>query len=264
MPINKMITQGYLILAEYNLVRAHHPPGIFVLPVADTPLIWTGFVSVRSGYYVGGIFRFRLLLAPDFPSTQLPRIFLPKGFYHPYTNAETGELSLSSAFTRWNPEKNHLWQILHHVRYLLTCPTASIRDHSAEQIQMLTRSTVYSDGQSLGSQCTTYPNPEAADLIINHRVRFEAYAHRCVKTLSVWSQNSSSGTDCALDNFPLSIHGWDDDQFIKRAREFLKTHESTSRHDDSSSGSTPGYSWIDTNTMTIFANEHSRGGDADT
>ncbi|KAF5395642.1 hypothetical protein PHET_11746, partial [Paragonimus heterotremus] len=73
--MSKMITQGYLILAEYNLVRAHHPPGIFVLPVADAPLIWTGIVSIRSGYYVGGIFRFRLILAPDFPSTQLPVSF---------------------------------------------------------------------------------------------------------------------------------------------------------------------------------------------
>ncbi|CAH8595212.1 unnamed protein product [Dicrocoelium dendriticum] len=67
-----MLTQNYLILAECNLLRAHHPTGVFVMPSTEDPLVWCGIISVRSGYYTGGIFNVQLYLPEDFPSNTLP------------------------------------------------------------------------------------------------------------------------------------------------------------------------------------------------
>ncbi|TGZ71711.1 hypothetical protein CRM22_002496 [Opisthorchis felineus] len=246
-----MLTQGYLLVAEYNLLRLHHPAGIFVMPDTQNPLLWSGVVSVRSGYYTGGIFDLRLQIPSDFPSHELPRVYLPKGFFHPYVQAQTGELSITSAFSRWQPDRHHLWHVLHHVRSLLTSPTSCIREHSAEQIHMLTRSSIYPIDPA-DSSCMTYPNPEAADLIVNHKTLFEARARTCVMTLSLWSPSYKNGVDPLLDVHPISIDGWQDSTFIKRARERMKLEANPPPPDTSLSR---GFSWIDTSTMTIFSNE---------
>ncbi|VDP92366.1 unnamed protein product [Echinostoma caproni] len=195
-----MLTQGYVILAELNLLSHRHPTGVYILPDPQNPLEWQGLISVRSGYFHGGIFPFKLHLPPDFPCRVVPRIFLPKGFYHPYVDPRSGEISMKPSFIQWNAEKHHLWHLLHHMRNLLTSPTSCILEHSAEQLQFLSRSSIYEDHSSghsdvIAGGCSSYPNPEAADLIVNHKAEFEIRARHCVENLSVWCGSQTIPAD---------------------------------------------------------------------
>ncbi|KAL5107066.1 hypothetical protein TcWFU_008446 [Taenia crassiceps] len=62
----------YSIMSEYNLIMKFHPPGIYTLPSIDQPDVWYGIISVRKGYYVGGVFPFMLQIPEDFPYSLPP------------------------------------------------------------------------------------------------------------------------------------------------------------------------------------------------
>ncbi|KAA0189281.1 hypothetical protein FBUS_09517 [Fasciolopsis buskii] len=141
------------------------------------------------------------------------------------------------------------------MRNLLTSPTSCILEHSAEQLQFLSRSSVYEDRSSgTGNQmttdgCSTYPNPEAADLIVNHKAEFSSRARRCVETLSVWCdpKNLSADWDDFLVDINLSFIS------IGLQTAAADTYDSQS---DIARGP-PGYSWIDPKTMAVFSSEAS-------
>ncbi|TPP65039.1 hypothetical protein FGIG_10266 [Fasciola gigantica] len=258
----RMLTQEYVILAELNLLSSRHPGGVYALPDPRNPLSWQGLISVRSGYFHGGIFPFKLQLPPDFPCKFVPRIFLPKGFYHPYVDLQTGELSMKPSFVHWNTEKHHLWHLLHHMRNLLTSPTSCILEHSAEQLQFLSRSSIYEDHSAATSNqvtaggCSTYPNPEAADLIVNHKTEFGSRARHCVGTLSIWCETKNFSAH--WDDFIINIDGWKDESFVQRARRAIQSTVAVGcdSQSDVARGS-PGYSWVDPKTMAVFSSEAS-------
>lgn len=248
-----MLTQNYLILAECNLLRAHHPTGVFVMPSTEDPLVWCGIISVRSGYYTGGIFNVQLYLPEDFPSNTLPCLCLPKGFYHPLVNPDTGQVSLTFAFPQWDIERHHIWHVLHYLRFILTNLDGSIFRCADESVHPLLWSDSGDSSQRRHNTLSQYANPDAAELVQSKPAAFEKKARECIKTLSIWalSNTSDAAAPSASTTF-ICVDGWDDASFIARARQKLKATVERTEPTDSQ---VLGYSWLDPDTMAIFSKE---------
>ncbi|XP_067007580.2 AKT-interacting protein isoform X2 [Anabrus simplex] len=112
----KLYQQEYCIISEYNMLRKQDLPGIYVIPSAQSSLIWFGVIFVRQGIYQGGIFRFKVILPEAFPDGGCPRIVFQSQIFHPMIDKDSGELDLRNGFQEWRKNVNHIWQVLHYVR----------------------------------------------------------------------------------------------------------------------------------------------------
>nr|CAH8863134.1 unnamed protein product [Trichobilharzia regenti] len=231
-----MFHQGYHILAELSLLKFRHPSGVFIRPNEDNLLKWVGLISVRSGYYFGGVFSFILILPDDFPSTKVPKIYLPKGFYHPHVDCITGEVNVYSEFPVWNPNKYHIWHLLHYFKRMLTSPTSIMVSSLVDQTACIR-----------DMREVKYANTEAANALIHHPEEFDTQVKCCVSKLSVWSGS-------AQDIPTLNVSGWTNDNLLNDARNLLEVWEN-SKHDEENTVISQGFSWIDPKSMSIFSNE---------
>ncbi|KAL5962119.1 Protein crossbronx [Taenia solium] len=173
-----------------------HPPGIYTLPSIDQPDVWYGLISVRKGYYVGGVFPFKLQIPEDFPYSLPPKIFLPCGFYHPHVHPHTGELDLGPEFEKWVSGTSRIFHILHHLRCVMN-------DLSVEAISV--------------SDIQKFANPEAAQTLMSEPEKFRILAKTYAEENSLWSS-----TDCGSGtgfSSPLSVLGWQNDSFISKIRD---------------------------------------------
>ncbi|KAK4468711.1 hypothetical protein MN116_007891 [Schistosoma mekongi] len=230
-----MFIQGLHILSELSLLKLKHPSGVFVSPCETDPLRWLGIISVRSGYYFGGVFSFVLVLPDDFPSTKLPKLYLSKEFYHPQVDWVTGEVNMYTEFPVWNPNKHHIWHILHYFKRMLTSPTSIMVSALAEQTACIRN-----------MRDVDYANPEAANALIHRPEEFDNQAKLCVTKLSVWTQS-------AQDIPSLNVSGWTSDSLLNGARNVLQNFEDSNNNEEKIISQ--GFSWIDPKNMSIFSSE---------
>ncbi|XP_046675554.1 protein crossbronx homolog [Homalodisca vitripennis] len=107
--------QEYSLIAEYNMLVNQRLPGLYVMPSANSALVWFCVLFVRKGLYQGGIFRFNLLIPEDFPNSGCPRVVSESSVFHPSVDPVTGEVVVASVFPEWRKDVNRLWQMLEHV-----------------------------------------------------------------------------------------------------------------------------------------------------
>ncbi|VDP36914.1 unnamed protein product [Schistosoma margrebowiei] len=115
----------------------------------------------------------------QYPAGTNGKLYLCKEFYHPHVDWITGEVSVHTEFPIWNPDKHHIWHILHYFKRLLTSPTSIIVSSLAEQTACIKN-----------MRDVKYANPEAANALIHHPEEFDTRAKGCVTKLSVWTQPS--------------------------------------------------------------------------
>ncbi|KAH9507733.1 hypothetical protein Btru_053567 [Bulinus truncatus] len=108
--------QEYSLMAEYHLLQQQKIQGVYVMPCAKTPLIWSGLIFIRQGLYQGGALRFSLTIPDNYPDGDCPKFVFEFPVFHPLVNPETGELDVKRAFPRWRRNVNHLWQVLFFAR----------------------------------------------------------------------------------------------------------------------------------------------------
>lgn len=106
----------YTLMAEYNQLRSHRIPGVYVLPAAKSPLVWFGVIFIRMGSYQDGIFKFIMKIPENFPDGDCPSVVFKPPVFHPIVNMETGELDVKRAFPKWRRNINHLCQVLLYAR----------------------------------------------------------------------------------------------------------------------------------------------------
>ncbi|KAJ8920777.1 hypothetical protein NQ315_004918 [Exocentrus adspersus] len=130
--VYKIYRQEYLILAEYKMVYSENIQGIYVIPSKESSLRWFGVIFVRSGPYEDGIFRFNILLDDDFPDSEHPKVAFQSGMFHPVIDPISNELSLASAFPKWDKNEQHLWQVLKYIQWIFYNMEASVA-HAVNQ-----------------------------------------------------------------------------------------------------------------------------------
>ncbi|OAD58357.1 AKT-interacting protein, partial [Eufriesea mexicana] len=111
--------QEYNILSEYNMLCSQDLKGVYVIPSAQSSLLWFGVQFVRQGIYQGGIFRFNITLPQNFPDGSCPKVIFQTPVFHPLIDPETGELYTSWGFPEWR-KSNRIWQLIQFITKILT------------------------------------------------------------------------------------------------------------------------------------------------
>ncbi|KAB7501427.1 AKT-interacting protein [Armadillidium nasatum] len=107
----------YTLLAEYNLLQKQRVAGVYVIPSANSPIVWFGVIFIRQGLYQGGIFRFALHIPENYPDGDVPSVFFETPVFHPLVDPETGELEVKKGFSnKWRRNVHHLWHVLLYLR----------------------------------------------------------------------------------------------------------------------------------------------------
>ncbi|PSN40170.1 hypothetical protein C0J52_16355 [Blattella germanica] len=108
--------QEYSIISEYNMLRKQELPGIYVIPSAQSALVWFGVLFVRQGIYQGGIFRFTVHMPESFPDGGCPKVVFQNKVFHPMIDPSNGEMDVKSGFQEWRKNVNHIYQVVQFVR----------------------------------------------------------------------------------------------------------------------------------------------------
>jgi ubiquitin-protein ligase len=113
-PYSKFILE-YKMRAEYNLLRGHGPPGMYVLPTSS-PFIWDGVLFIRQGMYKNAILKFTVEIPSSFPDGVCPVVKFQPGVYHPQVTEETGEVNIAEKFMLSRKGPYHVHHVLEYVR----------------------------------------------------------------------------------------------------------------------------------------------------
>ncbi|XP_060658383.1 protein crossbronx-like [Drosophila nasuta] len=122
-----LITQGYKVIAEYQLIEQMQLKGIYAIPSYSSAVLWFGVIFIHSGLYADGIFRFSILLPDLFPdAVSLPTVIFEKGVFHPHICTISHSLDLTPLFQYWNKKEHHIWHILKYIQLIFADPEGSV------------------------------------------------------------------------------------------------------------------------------------------
>ncbi|KAF9112021.1 hypothetical protein BGX27_004106 [Mortierella sp. AM989] len=75
---------------------------------------WFGTLFLHKGYYRDAVFKFQLLIPPDYPDRR-PTVQFLSDMFHPLIDNH-GQLALQYQFPQWRPHKDYLFHVLHFVK----------------------------------------------------------------------------------------------------------------------------------------------------
>ncbi|KAF2718276.1 hypothetical protein K431DRAFT_322534 [Polychaeton citri CBS 116435] len=93
------------LAADFASLKYACPQGLYVAPVPDEPLLWTGVLFVSRGPYTNAILRFEIAFTHDFPD-RAPTVTINSDVFHPlvtplttytYTGQDSGTETVSAA-----------------------------------------------------------------------------------------------------------------------------------------------------------------------
>lgn len=102
----------YTLMGEYQLLKTQNLNGIYVMPSARTPLVWFGIIFVRQGLYQGGVFRFCVIIPPNYPNGDCPQLIFDQAPYHPLVDSRTGQLDVKRGFPKWKRDVHRIYNVL--------------------------------------------------------------------------------------------------------------------------------------------------------
>lgn len=116
----------YNLISEFNMVSRFREKysGVYVIPSAESSLVWFGIIFVRSGMYEGGAFRFQIFFTEQFPDDGPPTILFENSLFHPAVDEVTREFDVKAFFPDWRKDVNHVHQILVILKQILHCVDA--------------------------------------------------------------------------------------------------------------------------------------------
>lgn len=112
MPFYEYVFLEYSLMAELLLFQQQSLTGIYIAPSSPSPLVWNGVMFIRQGTYMGGQFRFKLIIPDDFPDDGPPSVIFTPPVFHPLIHPTTGELDVQRAFHPWKKAIHHLWNLV--------------------------------------------------------------------------------------------------------------------------------------------------------
>lgn len=116
----------YNLISEFNMVARFREKysGVYVIPSAESSLVWFGIIFVRSGMYEDGAFRFQIFFTDQFPNGGAPTIVFENSLFHPAVDEVTREFAVQSFFPEWRKDVNHVYQVLVILKQILHCVDA--------------------------------------------------------------------------------------------------------------------------------------------
>ncbi|XP_035827466.1 AKT-interacting protein isoform X2 [Aplysia californica] len=214
--------QEYSLLAEYNQLHQQKIPGLYVMPCAKTPLVWSGLLFIRQGLYQGGAFRFTLTIPDNYPDGDCPKFVFEYPVFHPLIHPETGEVDIKRAFPRWRKNVNHLWQVFLYVKkifYKLEVKSPS--------------------------------NPEAATL---YDQEMEMFKNRVSDSLKEAKDRLLQPPNLE-DPFALRFSPWNEAVHPDTRRQMINSSQRQSSDAGSANPSDLGLSWMEAGQTKIFSRD---------
>ncbi|BES88621.1 crossbronx [Nesidiocoris tenuis] len=177
----------YSIIYEYNTVCDHPIPGLYVIPSANSCLVWYGVIFIHTGAYRGGVFRFSIEIPEDFPSSVPPKVFMGPCVFHPAVDPNTNELNVKDVFPRWSQTANRLWQVLEYMHSIFQeiSTTSPLNKEATKLYEMdrdrfLEKARACAEASASKAIRSTYHDSDA------HYIRFSDFddsVHSSVKSL---------------------------------------------------------------------------------
>jgi ubiquitin-protein ligase len=106
------VFKEYQLMREFVLFQQQNLTNIYIVPAHASAFKWFGVIFIHHGLYQGAILRFTLTVSQEYPCHEAPKIVFDTIPFHPLVHPKTGELDTSKAFPLWNPNVNHLWQLV--------------------------------------------------------------------------------------------------------------------------------------------------------
>lgn len=101
---------------EYSslIAKSHCPLGMYILPSAESIMIWDGVLFVHQGYYSDAILKFRLTFPSKYPERP-PKVQFITEVFHPLV-APDGSFNFAPQIRTWLPGHHHVFDILHFIK----------------------------------------------------------------------------------------------------------------------------------------------------
>jgi ubiquitin-protein ligase len=148
--------RDYKLTIEYKSLKQNAPGGVYLVPSMEDLRTFYGFILVRKGPYQGAVFKFQLVVPPEYNDRNAwPHITFLNYVYNPHVDPTTWELDLQSAFPVWDPHKHYLVTVLTYLKKIFYT-----KDFSS---------------------ATTVVNPEAKELATNQPAEFRRKVQQCVQ-----------------------------------------------------------------------------------
>ncbi|XP_065354062.1 AKT-interacting protein isoform X1 [Cloeon dipterum] len=183
----------YSLLPEYNMLQGCAIPGVYCVPAANTPLMWFGVIFVRQGPYVGGVFRFNIVIPENFPDGGCPKVEFQSKLFHPQISPE-GDFNIGRGFSEWNKNMHHIWQVVDYVRksFLKIDPGQPVNEEAAKMYKMN-----HEKFMAEAKKCVSLSIQRIYDLSPTddpHYISFEPFDSKTHESLreKIYSQESSS------------------------------------------------------------------------
>jgi len=114
---------------EYASLRhkEHCPLGMYIVPSAETLMIWDAVLFVHQGYYMDSILKFRLTFPSNYPERPPVAHFLTDTF-HPLISPQNGVFNLAPRFRPWRPKEHHVFDVLHWIK-------AAFKKHALDEMK---------------------------------------------------------------------------------------------------------------------------------
>jgi len=174
--------KNYALTIEYKHLQQRAPGGVYVLPSYSNLRIWFGVIFVRQGVYRDGIFKFKVIISPNYPADGArPRVIFSTPVFHPLVDPKTGELDLSSQFPRWRDGRDYLVFVLVFIKKIFYLKSYDIKEA---------------------------PNPEAVELYRRgneKKSEFVARINECVQ-MSLDSMHEQEPESSLCFGEPLPVH----------------------------------------------------------
>ncbi|XP_055891216.1 AKT-interacting protein-like isoform X1 [Biomphalaria glabrata] len=223
--------QEYSLMAEYHLLQQQKIPGVYVMPCAKTPLIWSGLIFIRQGLYQGGALRFSLSIPDNYPDGDCPKFVFEFPVFHPLVNPETGELDVKREFPRWRRNVNHLWQVIFYARRVFS--KVETKSPSNPEAALL-----YQQDRELFEQKLSESLKLSKDRLYQPPVLDDPYALR----FSPWNE---------------AIHPDTKKQMMHLSQKCFQGFRHQSNESGSANPSDLGLSWMDPDQPNIFVKDES-------
>ncbi|KAJ1676045.1 hypothetical protein EV182_000038 [Spiromyces aspiralis] len=163
------------LLIELNYLRSrrHCPSRMYIMPSMSTLNVFP-----RSGYWKGGVFRFRINIPLEYPNVR-PSVHMLTNLFHPLVDPNSGEFTIRHQFPQWRPNRDYVFHILHYIKnsFKPACLAALALDLTADNC----------------------PNPAALELYKSDIKLFEEYASRSSKySVDPKTLYCNLGPDCTI------------------------------------------------------------------